>query len=113
MLFRSRSLDELPPQTRRLLETIKVFVAEKCEQQKTEQDLCRFTRREVREHTGWSEFQVRTHLHKLEDFEYIARRSGKQGLGYVYELLVDCHEPEGVYHVGLLDVAKLRKNTQL
>ena len=108
-----RSLEELPPQTRRLLEVLKVFVAEKCEQQKTEQDCCRFTRREVRERTGWSETQIRLHLQRLEDFEYIVRRSGQNGTSYGYELLIDCHEPEGVYLIGLLDVDELRKKMNL
>ena len=48
-------------------------------------------------------------MQKLEDLEYIARRHGKQGIGCVYELLIDANEPEGVWHVGLLDVEELRK----
>ena len=105
-----RSLDELPPQTRRLLESIKAMVREQCHQRKLDQDKARFTRREIREHTRWSEFQVRTHIQKLEDLEYLARRHGKQGLGCVYELLIDCREPEGIAHVGLLDLKQLKKS---
>ena len=104
-----RSLDELPPQTRRLLEELKAMVAELCEAKALDQDKCHFTRRQVRERTGWSEFQVRTHMQKLEDLEYLGRRHGKQGIGCVYELLIDCREPEGVYHVGLLGTAELRQ----
>ena len=104
-----RSLDELPPQTRRMLEALKQMVAATCEKRAIDQDRCHFTRREVREHLRWSEFQVRTHMQKLEDLEYIARRHGKQGIGCVYELLIDASEPEGIWHVGLLDVEELRK----
>jgi len=103
-----RSLDELPPQTRRLLESIKALVSENCETKAIDQDQCRFSRREIRERTGWSEFQVRTHIQKLEDLEYLIKRHGKQGLGCVYELLVDAKEPNGVAHVGLLEMDKLR-----
>lgn len=105
-----RSLDELPPQTRSLLESIKSMVRELCDKRKLDQDKARLTRREVRERTRWSEFQVRTHIRKLEDLEYLARRHGRQGLGCVYELLIDCREPEGIAHVGLLDLDQLRKS---
>ena len=104
-----RSLDELSPQTRHLLEKLKEMVAERCKQRAIDQDKCQFTRRQVREHTGWSEFQVRTHMQRLEDLEYLARWHGRQGLGCVYELLIDCHESADGYHVGLLDTAKLHE----
>ena len=108
-----RSLDELPPQTRRLLEAVKTMVAEVCDKKKIDQDKARFTRRQVRERTGSSETQVRLHLQRLEDFEYLARRHGRNGVSCVYELLVDCRKPEGVAHVGLLDVKELRKNRRV
>ena len=104
-----RSLDELPPQTRRLLEALKAMVAEVCDEKEIDQDKAHFTRRQVRERTGSSETQVRLHLQRLEDFEYIARRHGRNGISCVYELLVDCRKPEGIAHVGLLDVGELRK----
>ena len=104
-----RSLDELPPQTRRMLEALKKMVAANCESRAIDQDRCHFTRREVREHLRWSETQVRLHMQRLEDLEYIARRHGRNGISCVYELLIDANEPEGVWHVGLLDVEELRK----
>ena len=102
-----RSLDELAPQTRRLLEDIKALVRELCENEKLDQDRARFKRRDVRARTGWSEFQVRTHMQKLEDLEFLARRHGKQGSGCIYELLIDRNEPEGVAHVGLIDLKEI------
>ena len=104
-----RSLDELAPQTRGLLETIKAYVAEQCDARKIDQDRFHFSRRELRERTGWSEFQIRTHVQKLEDLEYLARRHGKHGVACVYELLIDCREAQGIAHIGLLDVEELRK----
>ena len=104
-----RSLDELPPQTRRLLGTIKTIVRERMQAQEIEQRLALFTRRDLRERTGWSEYQVRVHLAKLESLEYVDRRWGHQGKRCAHELLVDADEPENAWHIGLLDVAALRK----
>lgn len=104
-----RSLDELPPQTRRLLEDIKAMVRELCQKRKLDQDKARFTRRDVRERTRQSETQIRLHLQRLEDLEYIQRRHGRNGISCVYELMIDCREPEGIAHVGLLDLNQLRK----
>lgn len=103
-----RSLDELPPQTRRLLTVIKTLVRTRMHEQELDQRNVLFSRREMRELSGWSEFQVRVHLGKLEAFEYVFRRWGKQGRGCAYELAVS-PEPDRMAHIGLLDVAKLRR----
>ncbi len=103
-----RSLDELPPQTRRLLEALKVMVAETCKAQAIDQDKFLFSRRQVRERTGWSQMQIRRHLDRLAEFEYVNLRHSRNGLAVQYELLVDAGEPQGTAHVGLLDIKKLR-----
>jgi len=59
--------------------------------------------------TLFSEFQVRVHLAKLEALEYVDRRWGHQGRRCSYELLVDVNEPDDTWHIGLLDVAKLKQ----
>lgn len=102
-----RSLDELAPQTRRLLAFIRELIKAKIESTKQPQSRILFSRRELREHCGWSEFQVRTHLEKLELLEYVSRRHGKQGIGCLHELLMDAVAPEDQWHIGLIDVAKL------
>jgi hypothetical protein len=104
-----RSLDELPPQTRRLLESIKSLVRERIESDKVEQRLARFTRREIRERTGWSGSQIRRHLEHLVDLEHVVSRGGRNGVLIQYELLTDAAENSTGYHVGLLDVAKLHR----
>ena len=103
-----RSLDELPPQSRRVFETIKQIVRERCEVEKIEQRLCFFSRREVRARLGWGVSQVRVHLERLRELEHIAARYGRPGSAFQYELLTDCREPVGTEHIGLLDVEKLR-----
>jgi DNA primase catalytic core len=106
-----RSLDELPPQTRRLLETIKAHVRELMKAEKTEQKFARFTRREIRERTGWSGSQIRRHLEHLIELEHVAQRGGRNGLLIQYELLTDSAETTTGYHVGLIDIEKLRPKT--
>lgn len=103
-----RSLDELPPQTRRLLDHVKAHVRECMEANKAEQKFARFTRRDLRERTGWSETQTRLHFERLEAMEYIQRHNGRQGRLGEYELLCDATTSLDGFQVGLIDVAKLK-----
>jgi len=66
-----RSLDELPPQTRRLLGEIATLVARRMADEGVEMRLVRFSRRDVREHCGWSQTQVKLHMERLEALEYL------------------------------------------
>ena len=103
-----RSLDELPPQTRRVFEAIKQIVRERCDAEKIEQRVAFFSRREIRARLGWGITQVRAHLERLRDLEYIEARFGRPGSSYQYELLADCREIADKAHIGLLDVEKLK-----
>ena len=81
------SLDELRPQARKLLALITEMVKTESERQQIEIDKCRFTRRTVREYTKWGDTQLRQHLRRLEEMEYlIVRRGGNQGQLVVYQL---------------------------
>ena len=104
-----RSLDELPPQTRRLLEHLKEMVGARCESEEIDPELCLFTRREVREFTGWSNTQLKVHLDRLEELEYIyPRRAGMRGSAYEYELLFDGDTDTAKPQlIGLIDLEKL------
>jgi hypothetical protein len=103
-----RTLDELSPQTRRLLETVHRMVSERCSELEMAQEDYRFTRRDVRHHTGWTDFQVRTHLAKLADLEYVLVHHGGRGQSFVYELLYDGKGADGrPFLMRLLDVAEL------
>jgi DNA primase len=81
-----RSLDELPPQTRRLLLVVDEMVSKECERLKMERTDYRFSRRDVRHYTGWSDAQLKRHLHKLEELEYLIVHRGGRGQSIVYEL---------------------------
>ena len=105
-----RSLDELAPQTRKLLMLIDKMVTEACERLKMTRGDYRFTRREVREYTGWSNTQVRVHLDRLIEFEYVLPHRGSRGQSYVYELLYDGKGKDGrPFAMGLIDVEALRR----
>jgi len=81
-----RSLDDVPPQTRRLLLLIDKMVTAECERLEIERLDYRFTRATVRQFTGWSDSQLKTHLHRLEELEYLALHRGLSGQSFVYAL---------------------------
>jgi hypothetical protein len=103
-----RSLDELPPQTRRLLLLVDAMVTAECKQQRIERADYRFSRREVRAVTGWGDTQLRLHLGRLEELEYLLAHRGGRGQSFVYELAFAV-EGDGCKPVmaGLIDVEKL------
>jgi DNA primase len=103
-----RSLDELPPQTRRLLGEVVGLVRSRVSAQGTRMSTSevRFTRKDVRAHVGWSDFQVKTHMHKLEELEYVLVHRGGRGQSFEYELLYDGEGGDGKpFVMGLMDVA--------
>ena len=102
-----RSLDELSPPSRKLLGLIR----EMCEQQaeKGEREKC-FSRRDIREYAGWSDFQVKTHIRQLEELECLYSLTGRKGKEYVYELVYTGGGEDGKpFLVGLVDMEQLRK----
>ncbi|MEW8029209.1 MAG: toprim domain-containing protein [Candidatus Thiodiazotropha sp.] len=108
-----RSLDELPPQTRRLLQLMTEWVTEQCQQDNIKQRDHRFSRKDVRAMSGWSDFQVKKHMRRLEELEYVLVHSGSRGKSIVYELLYQGEGEAGEsFLMGLLDVKKLRYDDQ-
>jgi hypothetical protein len=107
-----RSLDELPPPTRKLLQQLHSLVAEKIKTESLRQHEVRFTRREVREAAGLSNTQVRIHLERLVELEYVLAHSGKNGQRFFYELVFD-GEPENdsPQLIGLIDINELIHTT--
>ena len=104
-----RSLDELPPQSRRLLDHIKTLVRDICKRDDREQHLVLFSRRQLCELTGWTYSQVKRHLIRLQELEHIIPRYGGMGSTMRYELLADADESaDATPQIGLLDVEHLR-----
>ena len=90
-----RTLDELSPQARRLLILLHDMVSQKCRELAIDRSAYRFTRRDVREAIGWSDYQVRVHLNRLVQLEYVLPHRGSRGQQFVYELLYDGQGREG------------------
>jgi DNA primase len=88
------ALDELPPHTRRLLAAIEGMVKEECERLEIEPADYRFTRRALREYTRWGDTQLRLHLRRLEEMEYVMVRRGGPGQMFVYQYDANCAGPE-------------------
>jgi DNA primase len=105
-----RSLDELSPQSRRFLLLLHQMVTEASKRLEMEQSDYRFSRKEVRAATGWSDFQVRTHLDKLVSLEYVLVHRGGRGQSFVYELVYDGQGQEGEpFVIGLIDPDRLQR----
>jgi DNA primase catalytic core len=105
-----RSLDELPPQTRRLLLAIDTMVTAECERQKMVRSDYRFSRRDVREATGWGDTQLKIHLHRLEEMEYLLAHRGGRGQSFVYELVFARQADSGKPTLpGLIEIDKLKE----
>lgn len=99
-----RTLDELPPQSRKLLHLIKTWVDDQSQQLKLEQKDFRFSRKDVREVTGWGNTQLKIHLRRLEDMEYLLVHRGGRGQSFVYELLYDGNGKSGeAFLMGLIN----------
>jgi hypothetical protein len=103
-----RSLDELPPQTRRLLTLIDDMVSAQCQAQGMKRGDYRFSRRALREHTGWGDTQLKVHLQRLVELEYVLVHRGT-GNRFSYELLYDGQGQDGQpFLPGLLDIDQLK-----
>ncbi|MFV0477648.1 MAG: CHC2 zinc finger domain-containing protein [Parahaliea sp.] len=107
-----RTVDELPPQTRKLLKLIQQMVRETCDKQRIEQSDFRFSRRDVREYTGWSDGQLKIHCTRLTDLEYLLVHRGGRGQHLVYELLFDGSDDDQPQLMGLIDPEKLGYDAQ-
>src|SRR5208283_2144533 len=103
-----RSLDELPPQTRRLLLLTDEMVSGACEQKKIERQDFRFSRKDVRAFTRWSDSQLKRHLHRLEELEYLVVHQGGRGQSMVYELVFERQEDSARPALaGLIEIDRL------
>ncbi|MVF14899.1 toprim domain-containing protein [Ketobacter sp. MCCC 1A13808] len=106
-----RTLDELPPQTRKLLNQIRRMVFEECQRQSIEQSDYRFSRKAVREYSGMGNTQLKIHCQRLEDMEYLLVHRGGRGQSFVYELLYDKADDTDHKHLmGLIDANKLKQH---
>ena len=100
-----RTLDDMPPQTRRLLTLITGWVMEQSVAQALPVNAFRFTRKAVRDAFHWSDTQLKLHLSRLAELEYVLIH--RHGTTFQYELLYDGKADSRSHLCGLIDVASL------
>jgi hypothetical protein len=67
-----------------------------------------FSRRDIREFTGWSNFRIHIHLKELVEFEYVIVEAGRNGQPYRYRLVYDGEGADGKrFMLGLVDPDQL------
>jgi hypothetical protein len=67
-----------------------------------------FSRRDIREFTGWSNTRLHVHLKELVDFEYIAIETGRNGMPFRYRLAWEGQGKDGKrFMLGLAELASL------
>jgi DNA primase len=102
-----RSLDELPPQTRRLLKLIDGYAVSECERQKVKRSDFHFSRRALREAITWGDTQLKIHLARLAELEYLVTHRSKCN-GFEYELVYDMADADNSLRFpGLADIEAL------
>lgn len=97
-----RTLDEMPPQTRKLLLLIQKMVSDAAAAQNGKPGEVRFTRREIRDFTQWSDNQLKVHCMRLAEMEYPLIHGGSRGHLLQYELLWD-GSGDGSHLCGLIE----------
>jgi DNA primase len=103
-----RSLDELAPQTRRLLELLHRHVGAECQRLGIEQSAFLFLLREAREWTGFGQTQLKVHMARLVDLEYVVVHRGGRGQSFLYELVYAGEGADGARFVPGLERRALR-----
>jgi DNA primase catalytic core len=108
-----RTLDELPPQTRKLLNLIYEMAKKACKEGKMEITDYRFRRKDIRDYTQWGNTQIRLHMQRLEEFEYLLTHKGNRGQSYLYECLYNGEGESGnPFMMGLVPIETLKKRYQ-
>jgi len=104
-----RTLDELPPQARRLLTLLQAWVSERCTALAMQRGEFRFTRKQVREVTRWGDTQLKLYFARLVELEYLIAHYNGRRQATEYELLYDGQGDAQPHLMGLLDPATLDK----
>jgi hypothetical protein len=72
---------------------------------------CQKRRVDRAEHAGWGNTQLKVHLKRLEELEYLLVHRGGRGQSFVYELLYEAGADDGQRFLArLIDVDMLRHN---
>ena len=102
-----RTLDELPPQTRRLLILLQAWVTERSALEGVFVNEFRFSRKALRDEIHWGDTQLKLHLSRLAELEYVVIH--RRGCAFEYELVYD-GKADAKHLCGLIHVEKLSLN---
>ncbi len=107
-----RSLDELSQPSRDLLIQLDDMIEHKIKDLKDEapsRSGVTFSRRDIREFTGWSNTRLHIHLRELIEFEYVIVQAGRNGMRYCYRLAYEGQGKSGEkFLLGLTDIQELK-----
>jgi DNA primase len=103
-----RSLDELAPPVRGMYDELRKLCVQRAEELKCNPDELQLSRREIREATGWSDWQVRSYCRQLVEMEYLYAVVNGNGRPCVYSL-ARAEENGSDALRGLTDVAELKQ----
>jgi DNA primase len=113
-----RTLDELSRPGRDLLMLLDEMIEKRWEKiiqkdktSKQKRTDISFTRRDIREYTGWSNTRVHRYLKELVDLEYVFVDGGRNGSRYCYRLAYEGQGKDGSkFILGLTSVEELTGN---
>jgi hypothetical protein len=104
----SRGLDELAAPVRGLYDELRKLCVQRAEEMNCQPEAVLLSRREIREATGWSDWQVRSYCRQLVEMEYLYATINGNGRPCVYSLArVEENGCDGLR--GLTDVAELQQ----
>ncbi|MGH8612589.1 MAG: CHC2 zinc finger domain-containing protein [Gammaproteobacteria bacterium] len=106
-----QALEDLTRPSRELLYVIHRYVERRAVQEQCAVAEVAFTRRDVREFSGWSDYQIKTHVQQLEDLEYLIPLSGRRGQQFTYRLAWNGEESR--FLPGLVSLEDLRRRAHL
>lgn len=84
-----KGLSEMTPQTKKVLPLIKDLVDKRAREERKDSGAVVISRRDIREHTGWTDYQLRKQIHELEELEYLIPVAGQNGKRFTYVLMWD------------------------
>jgi hypothetical protein len=82
----SRALDELAAPVRGLYDELRTLCVKRAEELNCQPDAVQLSRREIREATGWIDWQVRSYCRQLVELEYLYATINGNGRPCVYSL---------------------------
>ncbi len=105
-----RSLDELAAPVRGMYREMQRLCKERADALGCAVGEVQLSRRDIREATGWSDWQVRAYCQQLVDMEYLYLTSGANGKRFVYELAWYGEDDEDAPTLGgLVDTEELKQ----